>query len=174
MSKQIIPAEYTGDDPKFVRHSDEMHDIITAVPGRLIRWGMILFFAVFVMIISLAWFIHFPDLVKTSLRITQAPMAEMPVPQSDIQKVHAGQQVLIRLKSYPFEQYGIVKGTVKSISATLDNAGNFPATVSIDTHGINNVIQLKPGMLADAEVVTQDVSVFKRVTGNIFKSVKHK
>lgn len=170
----MIAAEHTGNDPKFVRHSDEMQDIITAVPGRLIRWGMFLFFVVFVMIISLAWFIHFPDLVKTSLRVTQVPLAEMPVAQSDVQKVRSGQQVLIRLKTYPFEQYGIVKGTVKSISASLDSAGNFTAAVSIDTHGINSAIQLKPGMLADAEVVTQDVSVFKRVTGNIFKSVKHK
>jgi len=174
MSKQITPVEYTGNDPNLVRHSDEMQDIITAVPGRLIRWGMFLFFAVFVMIISLAWFIHFPDLVKTSLKITQAPLAEMPIPQSEIQKVHAGQQVLIRLKSYPFEQFGIVKGIVKGISATLDNNGEFTATVSIVTNGTNSAIQLRPGMLGDAEVATQDVSIFKRVSANVFKSVKHK
>lgn len=177
-----MPELYIDNDPQHIRHSDEMQDIISAVPTRLIRWGMTLFSLVLVMIISLSAFIHYPDIIKTTLTIKsddkthQLIFGELLIPQSEIEKVKHGQSVLIKLKAYPFEQYGIISGKIESITRTLNYAGNFSASVAIASNitSINKMISLDPGMMADAEVVTQDATILQRISRNIIKVINNK
>jgi len=51
------------------QHTEEMHDIITSPPAWLLRWGITLFFALLVLIVSLSAFIRYPDTVKAQLEI---------------------------------------------------------------------------------------------------------
>ncbi|WP_443147274.1 HlyD family efflux transporter periplasmic adaptor subunit [Pedobacter sp. GR22-6] len=46
---------------------------------------------------------------------------EVHISQYNMGKVKVGQKALIKLKSYPFEQYGMLKGTVTYLS--LDKIG---------------------------------------------------
>jgi len=43
-------------------------------------------------------------------------LGEIFLDQYNLGKVESGQTVIIKLKSYPFEEYGVVKGTVDNIS----------------------------------------------------------
>jgi HlyD family secretion protein len=169
-------------DPQNIRHSDEMQDIITAVPARLIRWGMILFSLVLIMIVSLSAIIHYPDIIKMALTIkndrkTNAEIfGELIIPQSEIEKVSTGEDVLVKLKAYPFEQYGTIKARIESVTRTLDYGGNFSAAVAItsNTTSKNKSIQLQPGMLGEAEIVTQDATILQRISHSMFKAIKNK
>ncbi|MGZ3944108.1 MAG: HlyD family efflux transporter periplasmic adaptor subunit [Mucilaginibacter sp.] len=176
-----MPDKGTNDNPRFVRHSDEMQDIITAVPARLIRWGMTLFALVLAMIIGLSAYIHYPDIVKTTLTIKADKnddriFGELNVTQGEINKVIKGQAVLIKLKAYPFEQYGVITGKIESVTRTLDNAGNYSASAMIisNTTSLNKALPLKPDMLADAEIITQDATILQRLSGSMFKTIRNK
>jgi len=50
--------------------SEEVQEIIGNPPHWLIRWGIGLFFAVLVMLLSLSWFIHYPDTVSADFTLT--------------------------------------------------------------------------------------------------------
>ena len=43
--------------------SDEVQEIISAVPNWMIRWGITLIFGLIVMLIALSWFIKYPDII---------------------------------------------------------------------------------------------------------------
>lgn len=93
---------------------------------------------------------------------------EMVIPQNSIGKIHKGQPVLIKLKNYPFEQYGMLQGTIKYTSA-IDSADIFVAEVEIKDlkSDKNHLLQLKPGMSADAEIVTKSSSIFQRMLNRL-------
>lgn len=53
-----------------ILYSDPVNEIISRPPRRIIRWGTTVFFAVFLLIITLSWLIRYPDVVPASIEIT--------------------------------------------------------------------------------------------------------
>ncbi|MDB5016223.1 MAG: hypothetical protein JWQ84_1055, partial [Mucilaginibacter sp.] len=72
-----MPEIYINDNQP-VRHTDDMQDIITAVPSWLLRWGITLFFGILVLIIGLSAMIRYPDIIHASLKI-DSPNSPKPV-----------------------------------------------------------------------------------------------
>ncbi|HVW12397.1 MAG TPA: hypothetical protein VHB54_01160 [Mucilaginibacter sp.] len=163
-------------DPVFIRHSDEIQDIMTKVPSGLIRWGMTCFLLIFLLMVGLAAFIKYPDIITTSVKITACgengiASGKAIIPQNAIAKIHNGEAVVIKLNNYPFEQYGIVKGELKSIARTINNQGDFSAEVLIRSNvtDMKKKILFQPGMLAEAEIITEYESVLHRLRDHIFR-----
>ncbi|MBW6484399.1 MAG: hypothetical protein K0B10_15255 [Vicingaceae bacterium] len=50
--------------------SDEVQEIISAVPNWMIRWGITLIFGLIVMLIALSWFIKYPDIIIGNATLT--------------------------------------------------------------------------------------------------------
>lgn len=50
--------------------SDEVQEIISAVPSWMIRWGITLIFGLIVMLIALSWFIKYPDIIFGNATLT--------------------------------------------------------------------------------------------------------
>jgi HlyD family secretion protein len=50
---------------------------------------------------------------------------KMILPQDNMGKIKERQQVLIKLKAYPFEEYGMIRGTIKNIVETPNRDGVF-------------------------------------------------
>jgi len=50
--------------------SDEVQEIISAVPSWMIRWGITLIFGLIVMLIALSWFIKYPDIIVGNATLT--------------------------------------------------------------------------------------------------------
>lgn len=102
---------------------------------------------------------------------------EMMIPQMSMGKVKEGQQVLIKLKSYPFEEYGMLKGSIKYISDVPYKDSVFMSRVDFKirkTSDMKRPIHLKQGMMADAEIVTQDATILQRISRNIIKVINNK
>lgn len=95
---------------------------------------------------------------------------EMVIPKSGIAKIHKTQAVLIQLKDYPFEQYGMLHGTVK-YTATTDGTDVLIAEVELNklTTDKNYNLQLKPGMIGDAEIITNSSSILHKMIGGFWK-----
>jgi hypothetical protein len=168
------------------KHAPKMQKIITKPPSWLLRWGISLFFGVLLLIVALAEFIKYPDVIKSPLiissvnEVASANMsiyADVVVSQSVFNKVKLGQLVLIKLKSYPFEEYGMLRGNIVSINDTPELNGTFKAKVQVTGKGISEFKEtgkLKPGLQADAEIITEDVTVSKRLLESVFKGLKIK
>ncbi|MBS1524415.1 MAG: hypothetical protein JST19_02135 [Bacteroidetes bacterium] len=170
-----MEQKYPDDELRFVRHSDEIQDIMTKIPSGVVRWGMTLFLLVFILIFALAAFIRYPDVITTTLKISPASQngavsGVAIIPQNALSRVTARQIVIISVKRYPFEQYGVLKGEIGSVSGTLDEQNNYSAVVLIrsDVTSSGMKILLQPGMLADAKVVTRDESLLKRLLARVF------
>ncbi|HTD40210.1 MAG TPA: HlyD family efflux transporter periplasmic adaptor subunit, partial [Mucilaginibacter sp.] len=102
---------------------------------------------------------------------------EMSIPQNNMGKVKEGQEVLIKLKSYPFEEFGMLKGQIKYISDIPYKDSIFISRVDFKGRKISDMkrpVHLKQGMMADAEIVTQDATILQRIGRNILKVINNK
>jgi multidrug resistance efflux pump len=97
---------------------------------------------------------------------------EILIPQSKSSKVKVGQEVLIKVQSYPYQEYGYLRGKIDYISDIPIKDSVFFSKVSLSRNEKDSVIKLKPGILADADIITEDQSIIKRIWLNITKSLK--
>lgn len=90
-------------------------------------------------------------------------------------KVKPGQRVNIRFDNFPYMEYGIVKGTVKSISLVPSN-DNYIAEVELPQDLKTNYdipLVFSQEMKGDAEIVTEDLRLIQRFFNpikSLFKS----
>lgn len=81
-------------------------------------------------------------------------------------KVKVGQDVNIKLSSYPDNEYGVLKGRVRDISLVTNNEGLYLLDVVlpkklITTH--SKEIEFKQEMQGVAEIITEDLRLIERV-----------
>ena len=60
-------------ETKIELRSEEVQDIISQVPGWLLRWGISLVFLLFLALLAISWFIRYPDVIKASVVVTTDP-----------------------------------------------------------------------------------------------------
>lgn len=94
---------------------------------------------------------------------------EAAIPQYSMGKVQIGQRVLIKLNSYPFEEYGMIEGQIEHLSGVPLNDSIFLSKMSLNTNNLKNNITLKSGMLGTAEIITDNVSLLHRLNRNVTK-----
>ncbi|MEO5890281.1 MAG: HlyD family efflux transporter periplasmic adaptor subunit [Ferruginibacter sp.] len=95
----------------------------------------------------------------------QTYAAKSSLPLNGAGKVKAGQKVHIKLSAYPFEEFGMIRGTVKTISSVaLDTAYSMEIQLS---NGLvttaNKKVPPQPFLPGTAEVLTNDRSVLERL-----------
>jgi multidrug efflux pump subunit AcrA (membrane-fusion protein) len=96
----------------------------------------------------------------------------MTISQNNIGKVKIGQQVLIKLKGYPFEEYGMMRGEIKYLSDVPYKDSVFISTVTFERNSGSDLkkrVQLKQGMLANAEIITQNATILQRLGRSLIK-----
>lgn len=97
---------------------------------------------------------------------------EMQIPQYNMGKVGLGQQVLVKLHSYPFEEYGAIKGKISYLTDVALKDSVFFAKIdfqSLPKQDAKNPVVLKQGMMADAEIITKESSLLQRFVRNVVK-----
>lgn len=90
---------------------------------------------------------------------------EVFIPQYNMGKIKIGQDVLIKMHGFPFEEYGIVRGKMTYISDVAIRDSLFIGKVSFrrpESKKTESRILLKNGMQADAEIITQESSLLRR------------
>ena len=53
--------------------SEEVQDILTSMPNWMIRWGSMLFLLLIFLLLSISWFIKYPDIIEAQAFVTTAP-----------------------------------------------------------------------------------------------------
>lgn len=90
--------------------------------------------------------------------------AEAYIPQTNFGKIEKGQRVLLKFPSYPYQEYGIVEGTVEFISQIGTDQGylskiHLPKNLSTST---DKKMEYREGLVADAEIITNDMKLIER------------
>jgi multidrug efflux pump subunit AcrA (membrane-fusion protein) len=101
---------------------------------------------------------------------------EITIPQSSLGKVKENQVVLVRLKSYPYGEYGIMKGKISVINDVPVQDSVFLSKVLLNSHNrtdLNKVVRLKQGMRGEVDIITEDATILSRITRNLIRAVNH-
>jgi HlyD family secretion protein len=107
----------------------------------------------------------------------EAFFGEMNIPQNNMGKVKEGQEVLVKLRSYPFEEYGMIRGRIQYIADVPYKDSVFISKVDFkmrQSSDLKRPIHLKQGMMADAEIITQDATILQRITRSFLKILNNK
>jgi len=87
-------------------------------------------------------------------------------------KVKLGQSVLIKVRGYPYTEYGYLHGNIIYMSDIPIKDSVFFTKVDLIRSKQDSLIILKPGVLGNAEIITEDKSIFKRIWDNLTKKLK--
>jgi len=102
---------------------------------------------------------------------------EMNIPQTSMGKIKEGQEVLVKLRGYPFEQYGMIRGHISYIADVPYRDSIFISKVVFNAGNISDLkraVHLKPGMMADAEIVTENATLVQRLGRSVIRIVSNK
>ena len=100
--------------------------------------------------------------------------AEVYIPQTNFGKVQKGQEVLLKFPSFPFQEYGSVKGKIDFISNISTDSGYLAKVIlpqGLNTN-YNRQIQYRDGLLAQGEIITKDMRLLQRFYQNIIQQIK--
>lgn len=104
----------------------------------------------------------------------QEVIAKLILPVQNSGKLKMGQFVNIKLENYPYQEYGMLEGSVKSISLMPKNQ-NYAIEVSLSnslTTSYHKKLEYKQEMQGSADIITEDLSVFDRVFYQFRKMLK--
>ncbi len=93
---------------------------------------------------------------------TLVARAELPIQSSG--KVKEGQAVNIRLENYPFEQFGMLKGIVASISSLPSN-GKYLLTIELPEGLVTTQkrrLEFKQQLSGSTQIITEDLRLLER------------
>jgi HlyD family secretion protein len=97
---------------------------------------------------------------------------EVQIPQYNMGKVRIGQRALVKLRSYPFEEFGIINGKVSFIADFALKDSAFLAKIDFEKNKMKypkQPIELKPGMVADIEIIIRESSLLQRFMRSLTK-----
>jgi multidrug efflux pump subunit AcrA (membrane-fusion protein) len=96
------------------------------------------------------------------------------IPQSNFGKIKTGQRVLLKLPSYPFQEFGAVEGKLDFISNIPSDSG-YMAKVSLPAGLITNYkkpVQYREGLTAMGEIITEDLRLSDRLLNQLKSTFK--
>ncbi len=120
-------------------------------------------------------FVNNGDDVLTILPTESSLVGKITTSAINTGKIKSDQNVLIKLDGYPYQEFGMVKGEVISMSLSPDSEGNYYIEVNLPkdlqtTYG--KTLAFNREMRGTAGIVTEDLKIIQRVFyqfRNIFK-----
>ncbi|HOK26690.1 MAG TPA: HlyD family efflux transporter periplasmic adaptor subunit [Bacteroidales bacterium] len=113
-----------------IQYSEPVREIMGNPPGKILRWGTMIIFAIFVLFISFAWLIKYPDIVPAQVEITtENPPASimskttgriMHLMVSDKQQVKAGEVLAVMENPASFEEVRKLKNFIDTFNLRSD------------------------------------------------------
>lgn len=104
-------------------------------------------------------------------------IGEMKIGQYALGKVFEGQTVIIRLKAFPYQEYGVLKGKISYLSNLNSNQDtSYVARVIFDNgkqSSYKKELNLKNGLIADAEIITQNRSLLEKLFSSLVSLFKN-
>jgi multidrug resistance efflux pump len=108
------------------------------------------------------------------------PFGELVLPSSGAGKVKVGQEVMIKLENYPYQEFGTIKGRVNDISLTTNqskdknnaNVNSYLITVGLPDNlktNYGSYLDFKSELRGTADIITAD----RKFAGRLFDNLKY-
>ncbi len=176
--KELFELDKTIQDQK-VKFSQALNGIINEIEGWIKRY---------VLISPIAGVVNYAGIIEENQNVEPGQelfiinpgnsnyYGEVQIPQYNMGKVRLGQKVLVKLRSYPFEEYGAIKGKITYVSDVAYKDSVFMAKINFEPFNSEgeNAIKLKNGMGASAEIITKESSLLKRFFTSITKMLNNR
>ncbi len=97
------------------------------------------------------------------------------IPQNNFGKIKQGQKVLLKLPSYPFQEFGAITGKLDFISNMPTDSG-YLAKVVLPEGLLTNYkkrVQYHEGLSAQAEIITEDLKLSDRLLNQLRSVMKN-
>lgn len=156
-------------------NTKDLRELLDMPPSWLWRGGLFLILSTILIIFSLSVFIRYPEVLQTPLEFDidqEGYYGTILLPHTTLSKVKEQQKVSIKIRTYPYQGYNELTGKIVHISSKPTQDSLFVIKVSLNQTKQNSVLKLKPGTIADAEIITKDQPIIKRIWANITKSLK--
>ncbi|MEP7256236.1 MAG: HlyD family efflux transporter periplasmic adaptor subunit, partial [Ferruginibacter sp.] len=100
--------------------------------------------------------------------------AEVYIPQNNFGKIRQGEKVLLKLPSYPFQEYGAIEGRLDFISNIATDSGYAAKVIFINglKTNYNKQVQYRDGLIAQGEIITADLKLSDRLMNSIRQFIK--
>lgn len=106
---------------------------------------------------------------------TQAVIGKVQMPVQNSGKVKSGQQVYIRLDNYPYQEFGMLAGTVQSISLVPRN-DSYAIEVQLPRGlrtSFDKLLDFRQEMQGSAEIITEELRLLERIFYQIRRILKN-
>ncbi|MNL55432.1 hypothetical protein D3C87_1788480 [compost metagenome] len=90
------------------------------------------------------------------------------IPITAVHKIRVNQKVLVSLRNKHADEYDQLAGLITYIADEPGKEGLFDAKVTFNSSALKQPIQFKEWMTAEAEIVTQNISLLKKLVQNLF------
>jgi HlyD family secretion protein len=108
-----------------ILYSDQVNEIISNPPKKIVRWGTALIFTVFLLLILLAWLIKYPDIIPAPVEITTSNPPVTLVSKitgrinklyvTDGEKVAAGKLLAVMETAASISEFELLKAVTDSV-----------------------------------------------------------
>lgn len=184
-------------DREYYRHSREAEEILGRIPSWTVRYGAMAVFVILMAVVVGCCFIKYPEKVRGVIAMTEVDscmdgaakgvglherglVGVIGIRQSDVQRIRVGQQVVVKLKVFPYMKYGVLTGEVCYLSSLPEvcaggvqdglrdgvREGQYIVKVAFP-HGMvsstGKVLDCVPGMVGDAEIITENRALILKV-----------
>ena len=176
---------------KFSERSDIAQEIISRRSDFFERNSIWFFLIVMLLLAGSTWFVKLPSVVNTNASLKPGQYigngtmlgyisasntqwyVEVRLEQPMLGKVDTGMKVQIRFDAYPYQEVGYITGTLTYISDLVSD-GAYVGFVQLDKGLLTNrnrKIKYKPGLKAQALIITKKIRLMGTIYNSILKTV---
>jgi hypothetical protein len=158
-------------------HSDEVNEMLGKVPSWIVRWGISLMAFTLLILVVVSLYIKIPETVRADITMTLAKssadkrvsamhknflMGCLYVSSSELLVIKKGQPVCVKVDSYPYMSYGVLKGWVYHVCDSVQGKGGRIDVVFPDglVTTYRKPLKYIPGMDGKAEIITNRIKLF--------------
>lgn len=150
--------------------NEETQEIIGKIPSRTVRYGNIVIFGIFILLLVIGYIIPCRDTVQANAKIyllsNNTSIAKALVPSYGYGNIHIGQKVLISLDCYPSSQYGYLTGYIKNKDSVM-TGGSYIVIIKIYNNKTNYNKEIKSlkEMSGKIDIVVREYRLINKIIG---------
>lgn len=175
MRNKRIPSISKDEDT--LLQSEDIKSILSTPPKRMLRLGIILIITIIFSFVSIANFIHYPEIISCQIIFNAANLnqnQELSIKligqPKNLNAIKAGQKVKIKLDNFGAKEYRVVSGHIINVFPGKNGTYNINVKLTRGFESINSK-EYSPdeSIVGNLDIIINDLSILDQVSHKIKK-----